>query len=72
MEYPTRDSAENARILIDGFVLDKNHTFSAYSFSSLKNLEKPAEKLHVEEKRKYNDVVSLLFILLSFRFIVLT
>lgn len=58
MEYPSKDTAEAERILIDGFVLDKNHTFSAYPFSVLKNLQEPDRDWKMPERRTFNNVVS--------------
>ncbi|CAD5212047.1 unnamed protein product [Bursaphelenchus okinawaensis] len=59
IEYQNKEAAEAARILIDNFNLDKNHTFSAYSFSSLRNLEQPDDNWKVPDRRTFTDVGDL-------------
>jgi len=46
-------------MLLDGYVLDKKHTFSAYSFSALNNIQAPEENWEPPQKEKFIDVVSL-------------
>lgn len=59
MEYPDKESAEAACLLLEGHILDKNHTFSAYLFTDLRcNLE-PTKNWEPPTKRDYVDVVSL-------------
>ncbi|KAI6228253.1 Eukaryotic translation initiation factor 3 subunit B [Aphelenchoides besseyi] len=57
IEYPSKDIAEAARVVLDGLQLDRNHTFSAYSMSLLHNAPAPEANWSVPQKRKFPDNV---------------
>jgi hypothetical protein len=60
VEYPTKELAEAALIVLDGFQLDKNHIFRAYHFSMLDNLKEPDPNWKEPQPKEYVDVVSIL------------
>lgn len=61
VEYQSRELAEAALIVLNGFQLDKNHVFRAYHFPMLDNLKEPDPNWTEPEPKKYVDVVSTLF-----------
>lgn len=73
MEYPSKELAEAALIVLNGFQLDKNHVFRAYHFPMLDDLKEPDANWSEPKPKEYIDVVcfskSLFFYLLEFRVI---
>uniref|UniRef100_A0A915ERS8 Eukaryotic translation initiation factor 3 subunit B n=1 Tax=Ditylenchus dipsaci TaxID=166011 RepID=A0A915ERS8_9BILA len=59
LEYPTKEFAEYACLLLDGHVLDKSHTFSAYPLTALRKVEEPDRNWTPPQKRPYVDVGDL-------------
>lgn len=60
VEYPGSEIAENATAILHGYLLDKNHTFSANLFNDLNKFEKPDENWKPPEIRPYNNIVLFL------------
>lgn len=58
VEYPSSEIAENATAILDGYVLDKNHTFSANVFLDLHKFEEPDLNWKAPTPRAYTDFVS--------------
>lgn len=58
MEYPSKELAEAALLVLDGFQLDKNHTFRAYHFTMLDSLKEPDPNWKEPQPKEYVDVVS--------------
>ncbi|KAI1699212.1 eukaryotic translation initiation factor eIF2A domain-containing protein [Ditylenchus destructor] len=59
LEYPSKESAEYACVLFDGYVLDKNHTFSVYPLSAFRNVQQPKENWEPPKKRPFVDAGDL-------------
>ncbi|KAM3720029.1 Eukaryotic translation initiation factor 3 subunit [Dirofilaria immitis] len=59
VEYPGSEIAENATAILHGYLLDKNHTFSANLFNDLNKFEKPDENWKPPEARPYNNIGDL-------------
>ncbi|KAK6102920.1 Eukaryotic translation initiation factor eIF2A family protein [Brugia pahangi] len=59
VEYPGSEIAENATAILHGYLLDKNHTFSANLFNDLNKFEKPDENWKPLEPRPYNNIGDL-------------
>ncbi|EJW84691.1 eukaryotic translation initiation factor 3 subunit B [Wuchereria bancrofti] len=59
VEYPGSEVAENATAILHGYLLDKNHTFSANLFNDLNKFEKPDEDWKPLEPRPYNNIGDL-------------
>ncbi|KAI6242660.1 Eukaryotic translation initiation factor 3 subunit B [Aphelenchoides fujianensis] len=57
IEYPSKEIAEAARLVLDGLQLDRNHTFSAYSMTAIHNAPAPEPNWKAPEKRKYPENV---------------
>uniref|UniRef100_A0A915BDB4 Eukaryotic translation initiation factor 3 subunit B n=1 Tax=Parascaris univalens TaxID=6257 RepID=A0A915BDB4_PARUN len=55
VEYPSSEIAENATAILDGYVLDKNHTFSANVFLDLHKFEEPDHNWKAPTPRAYTD-----------------
>lgn len=60
MEYLSSEIAENATAILNGYLLDKNHTFSANLFTDLNKFEKPDENWKPPEPRPYHNIVMFL------------
>ena len=45
--------------MLDGYALDKNHTFAAYILSAMRDLQEPEENWTPPAKKDYVDAVSL-------------
>lgn len=59
IEYQSAPIAENARAILNGYVLDKSHTFIANIFDDLHKAEKPDPKWKPPEMNPYADVGNL-------------
>uniref|UniRef100_A0A0R3RJ29 Eukaryotic translation initiation factor 3 subunit B n=1 Tax=Elaeophora elaphi TaxID=1147741 RepID=A0A0R3RJ29_9BILA len=59
VEYPGSEIAENATAILHGYLLDKNHTFSANLFNDLNKFERPDENWKPPEARLYNNIGDL-------------
>ncbi|CEF67895.1 Eukaryotic translation initiation factor 3 subunit B [Strongyloides ratti] len=55
IEYPNKDIALKGADLLNGYVLDKNHTFKAMTITSVKNIQKPDPNWKKPEVREYVD-----------------
>lgn len=58
MEYPSREIADTAVQLLDGHVLDKNHTFAAYNMIEIRDIREPDPNWQPPTVKPYNDVVN--------------
>ncbi|KAF7636894.1 Eukaryotic translation initiation factor 3 subunit B [Meloidogyne graminicola] len=56
LEYETKEAASAVRTVCEGYKLDKNHTFSSYPFSALRDLKEPTANWKMPEKRTYVDL----------------
>ncbi|KAI6183945.1 Eukaryotic translation initiation factor 3 subunit B [Aphelenchoides bicaudatus] len=59
VEYPSKELTEAALIVLDGFQLDKVHTFRAYRFSMLDTLKEPEANWKEPQPKEYVDVGDL-------------
>lgn len=57
LEYQTKEAANAVLAICDGHRLDKNHTFTAYPFTAIRNMKEPERDWKVPEKRSYVDLV---------------
>jgi len=60
LQYGSKEKADNARMLLDGLNFGKDHTFCAYPFTALKNIQVPDEDWEEPQKEEYIDVVGIL------------
>lgn len=58
VEYPSKEIADTAVQLLDGHVLDKNHTFAAYNMIEIRNIKEPDPDWKPPTAKPYVDVVS--------------
>ncbi|CAD6195569.1 unnamed protein product [Caenorhabditis auriculariae] len=58
-EWPDKEVAEFAVAGLEGYALDKNHTFSAKLFSEMRNMKTVDPDWKTPEKTAYNDVGDL-------------
>lgn len=56
LEYQTKEAANAAQAVCDGYRLDKNHCFSSYPFTALRDLKEPTKNWKIPEKRPYVDL----------------
>ncbi|VDN41422.1 unnamed protein product [Gongylonema pulchrum] len=56
LEYPSSEIADSATAILNGYVLDKNHTFTANLFSDMNKFEKPDENWKPPEPRPYHNI----------------
>ncbi|GMT14482.1 hypothetical protein PFISCL1PPCAC_5779, partial [Pristionchus fissidentatus] len=56
VEWPDRATAEYACNVLDGYKLDKNHTFQTILYSNTKQISKPDESWENPEPQPYQDI----------------
>nr|CAD2172972.1 unnamed protein product [Meloidogyne enterolobii] len=56
LEYENKEAANAVRAICEGYKLDKNHSFSSYPFSALRDLKEPSANWKIPEKRSYVDL----------------
>uniref|UniRef100_A0AC34GKD7 RRM domain-containing protein n=1 Tax=Panagrolaimus sp. ES5 TaxID=591445 RepID=A0AC34GKD7_9BILA len=59
LEYETPEQTSAASKVLDGYTLDKNHTFSAYILSAMRELTEPVENWTPPAKKDYVDAGDL-------------
>uniref|UniRef100_A0A914D0L2 RRM domain-containing protein n=1 Tax=Acrobeloides nanus TaxID=290746 RepID=A0A914D0L2_9BILA len=59
VEYPSKEIADTAVQLLDGHVLDKNHTFAAYNMIEIRNIKEPDPDWKPPTAKPYVDVGNL-------------
>ena len=60
IEYETPEQTSAAAKILDGYQLDKKHTFSAYILSAMRNLKAPEAEWTPPTAKDYVDAVSFL------------
>lgn len=58
IEYETPEQTSAAAKVLDGYALDKNHTFAAYILSAMRDLQEPDENWTAPARKDYVDAVS--------------
>ncbi|KAL3090270.1 hypothetical protein niasHS_006722 [Heterodera schachtii] len=56
LEYQTKEAANAVLAICDGHRLDKNHTFSAYPFTSIRSMKEPEKDWKKPERQPYVDL----------------